>query len=46
MIQRRLDDATSVPEHERAGLNDERHRPIRFHRSHDIVRFGDVANPP
>jgi hypothetical protein len=45
MIHRRIDDATSVPEHKRAGLNDERHRPIRLHGSHDIVRFRDVANP-
>src|SRR5260370_25571870 len=45
MIHGRIDEPGSVPVREWAGLNDERHRPTRLYRSHDIVRFGDVANP-
>ena len=45
MVHGGIDDPLSVPVRERAGLNDERHRPTRLHRGHDIVRLGDVANP-
>src|SRR5262249_61266719 len=44
MFDRRIDDPTSMSEHERAGLNDQRHRPIRLHGGHHIVGFRDVAN--
>jgi hypothetical protein len=46
MVHRGIDDPLSMPVHEWAGLNDNRRRLISLHRSEDIVRFGDVANPP
>jgi hypothetical protein len=46
MVHRGIDEPISVPVRERAGLNDDRHRLTRLHGSDDIVRFGDVANPP
>src|SRR5262245_28789795 len=45
VIHRGSNQPTSMPEHERARLYDDRHRPICLHCSQDVIRLGDVTNP-